>query len=147
MKKEIQDQIAELGRLYKEQDNIYRNAAINAGISDSMHWILYIVCGTNEPITQNRLAEEWFYPKQTINSAVQKLVKLGLVELVKIPGKRNEKTVSLTDEGKKFCERFIHPLIKAEKDAFLQLNEQERSLFLQIFRQQNDYIRNHVEKL
>jgi len=147
MKKEITDQIAELGRLYKEQDNIYRNAAVQAGVSDSMHWILYVICGSKESITQNKLADEWFYPKQTINSAVQQLLKLGLIELTKIQGKRNEKTVSLTDEGEKFCRRYIYPLIKAEKEAFLQLNDRERESFLRIFRRQNDYIRDHVQQL
>jgi len=147
MDKEITDQIAELGRLYKEQDNIYRNAAVQAGVSDSMHWILYVICGTKEPMTQNKLADGWFYPKQTINSAVQQLLKHGLVTLIKVQGKRNEKAVSLTDKGGKFCRRYIYPLIEAEKEAFLQLSDRERESFLRTFRRQNDYIRDHVQQL
>ena len=147
MKDLVKGQVAELERLYKEQDNIYRNAALQAGISDAMHWVLYAICESSEPVSQNKLAEEWFYPKQTINSAVQKLIRQGFVELVTVQGKRNEKTTSLTSEGIKFCKRYIYPLIEAEKGAFLQLSKEERMTFLRIFRRQNDYLRERVQNL
>ena len=69
------------------------------------------------------------------------------MELVKVQGKRNEKTTSLTSEGIKFCKRYIYPLIEAEKGAFLQLSEEERMTFLRIFRRQNDYLRERVQNL
>jgi DNA-binding MarR family transcriptional regulator len=149
MKKEekIKEQLKELNRLYKEQDDIYRDAAAKVGMSDSMHWIMYAVYNSDELMTQQVLAGDYYFPKQTINSGVKKLIDMGLVELKKIEGKKNSKAVVYTLEGKKFCEKYIAPLVKAEEDAFGGLTIEEREIFLSLFHRQVDYIKSEMSKL
>ena len=149
MKKEkkIKEQLKELNRLYKEQDDIYRDAAAKVGMSDSMHWIMYAVYNSDEPMTQQALADDYYFPKQTINSGVKKLIDMELVELRKIEGKKNSKAVVYTPKGKKFCEKYIAPLVKAEEDAFGGLTKEERKIFLSLFHRQVDYIKGEMSKL
>ena len=143
----IKEQLKELNKLYKEQDDIYRDAAAKAGMSDSMHWIMYAVYNADEPMTQQALAGDYYFPKQTINSGVKKLIDMKLVELKKIESKKNSKAVVYTPKGKIFCEKNIAPLVKAEEDAFCGLTREEQEIFLSLFHRQVDYIKNEMSKL
>ena len=48
----------------------------------ALYWILYtIVVTAPAPLSQADLCEKWYFPRQTVNSAVKKLVSDGLVSL------------------------------------------------------------------
>ena len=77
-------QQARLGRynqLCRGYDDIYRQAAMQAGISFVPYYILVMICSTDGPHTQSDIQRFSFYPKQTINSAVMRLQEAGYVEL------------------------------------------------------------------
>ena len=61
---------------------------------------------------------EWFYSKQTINSAIKTLTARGLATLEFAEGSRKNKVVCLTDEGRRFAEQYALPAVKAEQRAF-----------------------------
>ena len=133
---------ARLGRynqLCRGYDNIYRQAALEAGISFVPYYILLMLCSADQPQTQSDIQKNSFYPKQTINSAVMRLQDLGYLELVP-QGRR--KILTLTDAGKAFCSQRVLPVLSAEEESFLELSpqEQEQLVFttekhLQLFRQ------------
>ena len=91
-------------------------------------------------MTQNDLCEEWFFPAQTINSAVSGLVKKELVRLEPIPGTRNRKSIVLTEAGRELCGRTISIVDEIERAAMLGFTEEERELYLSLFRR-------HLENL
>ena len=62
-------------RQFNECNALYHAAAQRCGLSDAAFWVLYALCTTHEPQTQNRMAAEWGQPKQTLNSAVAAMVK------------------------------------------------------------------------
>ena len=69
-------------RLWKEQDDIWQKAARKSGLPRTSYWILYtIVVTAPAPLSQADLCENWYFPRQTVNSAVKKLVSDGLVSL------------------------------------------------------------------
>ena len=138
MADQMKDQLNQLNRMYKEMDDIYRRQAARFDLSDAAFWVLYTLCREEAEISQNELCTMWFFPKQTVNSAINVLVKKEYVTLQQIPGTRNRKAVKLTDNGQKFCEQSIQPLIRAEDDSFIQMDAQERKIFLQLFRKQID---------
>lgn len=41
----------------------------------------------------------WYFPRQTVNSAIMNLVKIGYIKLEQIQGARNSKAVILTEQG------------------------------------------------
>ena len=100
---ELRECLRQINRQYKEADEIYREAAAALGFSDSVFWILYPLSDPEQQYTQNDLGNEWFYPKQTVHSAIRKLADDGYVRLEAVSGKRKEKRVCLTEKGKRTC--------------------------------------------
>ena len=117
---------ARLGRYNQHcrgYDDIYRQAALEAGISFVPYYILLMLCCADQPQTQSDIQKISFYPKQTIHSAVQRLEELGYLTLLP-QGRR--KILSITEAGRAFCARQVLPVLSAEQEAFLALSPQEQ---------------------
>ena len=132
MREEIQERLSVLNRQFKAVDAIYRNAANWFGISESAFWILYIVSDGAE-YTQYDLCSTWFYSKQTINSAITKLVSDGLITLEAKMDARNRKIIRLTAKGKRIVENTVERLKSAELKAFENMPEEDRTMFIKLF--------------
>ncbi|MDO4267854.1 MAG: MarR family winged helix-turn-helix transcriptional regulator [Eubacteriales bacterium] len=135
---------AEYNRLYKELDYYYFEAAAKANLSETAFWILYSICDSPEPWTQSELCREWYYSKQTINSAVKRLEQMGFVELKASKGRGNRKILALTETGRRYCDEEIMPLIQAELDAFSAFSQEEGELLLSLMRRQLKHMKERV---
>lgn len=142
--KELLEKRAEYNRLFKEQDYFYFQAASRANLSEASFWILYSICDSDTAWTQSDLCREWCYSKQTINSAVKKLEKMNFVELRMESGSGNRKEIVLTDQGRRYCEEEIMPLIQAELNALAAFSEEERELLLSLMRRQLEALEERV---
>lgn len=129
----------------KEIDSIYHNAAVRFGLSDSAFWILLVISDGRNSYTQNELCSEWFYSKQTINSAISSLVKKGYVYLNSDAG--NRKVVKLTEEGSAFAERTVLKLLNADRKAFGRIEEEERRMYLEICEKYISFLHEESEKI
>lgn len=69
------------------------------------------------PHSQRQISEEWLIPKTTLNTIVKQWERDGLLTLSPIPGKRREMQISLTDAGKKYAEKSLAFIYRAEKMA------------------------------
>lgn len=147
MKDRIEEQMAMQNRLYKEQDDLYHSFALAFGLSDSAFWVLYALCESDQTYTQNELCAVWFYSKQTVNSAINLLVKDGYVVLKPIEGTRNRKAVLLTEAGKAFCKKTILPLLDAERRAFARFTNEERTAYLSLWERQLKLLREEAKIL
>ena len=114
------------------QDQLYQTYATRCGLSSVSFWVLYTLSEADEVYTQNALAEMWYFPKQTVNSAIAGLVKTGYIRLEQIAGARNSKAVKLTEQGLDVCKRLVNPLVHAELSALLKMSEEERRMFLEL---------------
>ena len=130
MDMEIKRQLERLNQCVKAIDAVYHSAAVRFGLSDSVFWILLVLSESDRPYTQQELCGEWFYSKQTVNSAIQKLLREGHVHLEPVPSSRNSKLVFLTESGWQLAEDTVLRLSKADYAAFSRMNEEERSAFL-----------------
>ena len=115
--RQVYDLLEITNRQFNECNALYHAVAQRYGLSDAAFWVLYALCTTHEPQTQNRMAAEWGQPKQTLNSAVAAMVKKGLVELCPGNGAHSGKIVTLTDEGRALAARTVEPVIAAEQQA------------------------------
>lgn len=140
MSQTLQQESQTLNRLYKRVDKIYSGLAMRFGLTDTAFWILYAVSHAEEPLTQHDLCSAWFYPAQTINSAVSSLLKKGLLRLEVIPDTRKRKNILLTDEGKAIVCRTMDHVDEIERNAFNKFTEEERELYLSLFKR-------HLENL
>lgn len=123
----LASRLARYNQLCRGYDDIYRQAALEAGISFVPYYILLMLCCSDQPLTQSDIQKRSFYPKQTINSAVMRLQDLGYLELLP-QGQR--KILTLTDTGKVFCNQRVLPVLDAEQESFMELSLQEQEQLL-----------------
>lgn len=147
MNKDLQQQLQVLNRLYKESDHIYSKLASKLGMTDTTFWVLYAIVHSEEPLTQNDLCSDFFFPVQTIHSAINNLRKDELLELQVIPGTRNRKAILLTEKGKTFAENTINKADEIEKNAFLCFDEKERELYLSLFQRHIEYLKKEEARV
>ena len=129
--------IRQWNRIYSEIKNqynaLYRDIAAHNGFSETQFRILYHLYLEQESFMQNELAEQFCLSKQTINSAIVKLIDMGFVRLSKGRAGKNSKLVSLTESGLQRCQECVKPLLEAENNALLQLDESNVNQFLQLY--------------
>ena len=147
MNDQLQQQLQTLNRLYKESDHIYSRLASKLGMTDTTFWVLYAIVHSEEPMTQNDMCNDFFFPVQTIHSAINNLCKDGLVVLQVIPGTRNRKAILLTEKGKDFVANTINKADEIEKNAFLCFNEEERKLYLSLFKRHIEYLKSEEKRV
>ncbi len=88
--------------------------------------------------TQKHIVECWGVPKQTVNTVVKRLKKDGMLELIKVVGKR-EKVISLTESGYKYTANVVNNIIDFEDSAISVLSDDE-------FKRLDNYMERFAEK-
>ena len=134
--------VQEFNRLYKELDDLYHDAALNAGISDSGLTILYTVCRMGDGCLQRDVCEQACISKQTVHSGIKKLEKEGYLYLKHEKGR--DKQIYLTEAGIDFSRKYICPLAATEDRAFGRLTEKEQAELLRLV---SKYVRYFQEEL
>ena len=117
----------------KQFDALYRQAGAAFALPDCAMWVLYYLSSAAEGLTQQDLIETMLFPKQTINSAVMKLAKQGLLELLLVPGTRNRKTIRLTEAGTALAERTVDRMYRAELRAAEAMGEARMRQFGELY--------------
>ena len=135
----------ESGRMYKENDSLYRRLARHFGLSESAFWILYTLEEFQQPVTQAQLCEYLSLSKQTINSGLKQLEQEGNIHLSSGPGRR--KYLQLTPAGRQLAERTVRPVLRAEERAFLGMAEEERASLLALYRKYLSLLRQESEQI
>lgn len=109
---------ADFDRLLNRLDHIYSEFSRACGLSDCAYWMLVDTSTAGGSIAVSRLTSEWFYSKQTINSAIKTLTARGFATLEFAEGSRKNKAVRLTEAGMRFAEQYALPAQEAEQQAF-----------------------------
>lgn len=138
-------------RMLNGLDRIYSEFARACGLSDCAYWMLVDISTADEGVAVSRLTSEWFYSRQTFNSAIKTLTARGLATLEFAEGSRKNKVVCLTDEGRRFAEQYALPAVKAEQRAFgaLEPCEQREIMrligkFSQVLGDECDAFKQHI---
>lgn len=105
-------------RLLNGLDHIYSEFSRACGLSDCAYWMLVDTSTAGGSVAVSRLTSEWFYSKQTINSAIKTLKARGFATLEFAEGSRKNKVVRLTEAGMRFAEQYALPAQEAEQQAF-----------------------------
>lgn len=110
--------LVDFDRLLNRLDHIYSEFSRACGLSDCAYWMLVDTSTAGGSIAVSRLTSEWFYSKQTINSAIKTLTARGFATLEFAEGSRKNKVVRLTEAGMRFAEQYALPAQEAEQQAF-----------------------------
>ncbi len=143
----VTDFIRQIEQQQKEKDYIYHSTAVRYGLSDTGMWVLYNVYAAADTVTQQELCRQCFFPKQTVNTAITRLIENGYMTLEVIPGTRNQKKILLTGKGTELAERTVGQLIEAEKRAYAALTPEELQAYLAMATRLTAALREETEKL
>lgn len=138
--------LSKLNNILKENDEIYRNAAKNSGLSDCAFWILYTLRDEGNITTQSEICSAIYLPKQTVNSAMKKLENDGYIQLLNTNDRRS-KQVSLTPKGLALAEMTVDRVIARETEALSGMTPDEKETFLQSFRKYTDLLNENMQTL
>lgn len=131
--------------LHSEVSAVYHDAAVRMGVSDSVQSILYIVCESGGRCLQSDIYRQTGISRQTINTAIRKLEREGVVRLEQ--GRGRNTVVCLTEAGEAFADRRVRPLIRAEEEAFESWSAEELRLYIELTERFRDALRQRVEAL
>ncbi len=138
--------LSEYNRLYKENDELYRNAAKALGLSDCAFWILYFLRESNAELTQSEVCSAIYAPKQTVNSSLKKLADEGYLQLAE-GNDRRSKLIKLTEAGAELAARTVDRVLKAELRAFRKMTADEQAFFLGLFHRYTNLLKREFENI
>lgn len=147
MKELINGPLAEYNQLYKEMDEIYHLYAKKHGVSDTTLWLMYSLYLNDAENTQSEICSAWHYPPQTINSALKRMEKQGLILLDAVPGNQKNKLIKLSEKGREIIEKAIAPLVEAEQKAFQGLKPKEKAALFALTRKYTQLLRSQMDKI
>lgn len=130
MKTCISNEMKRYNHLVGEIDAVYHEISLNLGLSDSAMKILYTICDNGDSCLLQEISRRSGVSKQTINSAIRKLEKEGIVYL-KLTGSKN-KIVCLTDEGVRLTKQTAIRLIEMENDIFASWEKNDVEKYLEL---------------
>lgn len=132
----------EYNLIQNQINSAYHEAARRMGLSDSELDILYVL-STHEPgCNQSVLYKEAFSIRSTVNSAIRKMEKAGLLYLT--PGTGRNTRVYLTDAGQALARDTAERVIRAENEIAARWRPEELELFLRLNR---DFAEQLTEKV
>ena len=118
----------------KKLDDLYRSAAKNCGMAECAFWILYTLRVEEKSFTQAEICEFLVEPKQTVNSALKKLVAEGYLALSAGTDQRS-KLVRLTPKGDQLARERVDRIPEAEAAALRAMSPDDCAAFLRLTRQ------------
>ena len=132
-------------RIYNETNLLYHRLARTCGLSDCAFWLLYTLRAEESPLTQTQLSEMLSLPKQTVNSALKKLVEAGCLRLEAADGNLKNKQVLVTEAGDAFLRRTVDRVFALEDAAVSRLTGEERAALLALSQKLLDAFRAETE--
>ena len=143
LKATIENDIKELNSLYKEWFEIYHKISAKFGLSDSEFLIIYALVELKLN-RQKDIADYYYISKQTINSAVKKLVRTGIIELKQSKGR--DMQIIFTQSGKSFAQEKIIPIVNIEKKAMIEMGQKESQELLRLTRKHLDIFKKQISQ-
>lgn len=147
MLKEINEKWELISKLNKEFDDIYHKIALHYNLSDSTFWVLYTLYDNKYELTQKEICQDWYYSKQTINSAIKDLEKKEYIVLSYKEGSNKSKIVSLTPKGKKVAKDSVGCVMEIENSAFSKIDEKDFDMVIDFFKKNITVFKEELNKI
>lgn len=144
MLNENNDNLTKFINLDKELGSIYQRQSKKFELSESTIAILYAIRTSETGVTQKEIIEEFLLPKQTVNSAMKKLLDEGKVFVAEKTGR--EKRFLLTKEGIEMASQSADLILNAEKKAFFSFTDKEQETIIELLEKYNKRLDDEMNK-
>ena len=118
-------------------NKIYNNYSLWAkrhGISYNELSVLYTVFN-NGKCTQKCICDEWFLPKQTVNSVCKNMIKTVIIIMEQNPMDKRETLISLTPKGRSIAEPITNELLTVEENVMQSMGKEKLIQFMSLYRE------------
>ena len=131
----------------RKTNDEYDRMASSFGMSKGEMMIIWSLFDFGRPCTQKEICRDWLANKQTINSAAKKLIEEGIIDIAPSPENLREKLLLFTEKGKFLAMRTAEKLVKAERNAFSRLSEEEQAESIRISQKHFEFLKEEFEKI
>lgn len=128
-----------------EINAIYHDTAMRMGISNSAQSILYVICENGDRCLQSEIYKQTGISRQTINSAIRRLEKDGIVYLEQGQGRNT--IVCLTDAGKEVADQKARSIIRIEDEIFDEWTEEESRIYQELTERYRNSLKKKLDAL
>lgn len=126
---ELRAKMEQLNTCICKMTELYRTWAKRHGMSYNTMMTLYAL-GQSRKCTQKQIADEWLIPKQTVNTVIKELERLGYISFEPLPGSK-QKVVCLTESGRAYADSCLHELYAMEARALRSLGQPLTDIFIE----------------
>lgn len=130
MKISSSEEMRRCNQLHSEIEAAYHDLSLKFKLSDSVAKILYTICSVGYSLPLNDIRRATGLSKQTVNSALRKLERDGIVYMAALDGK--SKRVCLTEKGRRFADHTIFRMIEIENAIFASWPDSEVQKYLEL---------------
>ena len=141
---DINEKVKQLNAMLSAIDGTYQELLKAKGVSDSEYIVMFAINELGEGCLQKDISDNSNVSKKTINSTIKKFQKEGLIEL-KL-GKYPNMHIHLTDDGRKYMEEKILPILEVENDIVSGMTDDEFQFLTDCFHKYIGNFRLHVMK-
>lgn len=139
------DRVQLLNRLSHDLDGVYHRAARQLGVSDSELCVLYTIYEQGDRCLLSEICNKSGIGKQTINSALRKLERDGVLYLERHTAKT--KCVCLTESGRDYMLNTAARLYEAEREALDDWTDEEQRQYVRLMKKYIAALRRQVQTM
>lgn len=115
-------------------DYLYEKWAKQHGLNSYILRIMYML-HTSDINRQKDIAENYGMPKQTVNTVITELQKKRYIRLIPDENDKRSKIIKLTDEGIKYAESIVAPLLNCEKAVLAEMGKERVEMLIDTMNQ------------
>ncbi len=120
-----QELLSRFNAMHQSVNETYHRIAVRYQLSDCAFWILYTLRDGSGADTQDALCKALCISKQTVNSALKKLVANGLLTLESPASGEKRKRIRFTKKGEAFAAQTIDCVFELEREAFAPFTQEQ----------------------
>lgn len=139
----VDNKLRHINGMLSEISSIYEKLLLSKNVPEGVFIVLSSILDLGEGCLQKQISEISYLNKKTVNSAIKKLQKEGLIELR--AGKYPNMHIYLTQEGHDYMINKIIPIIEVERKALELMPSNEFETLIASYGKYIDNFREHVE--
>ncbi|MCM1006909.1 MAG: MarR family transcriptional regulator [Ruminococcus flavefaciens] len=137
--------IKEINSVIERTDYLYEKWAKQHGINSYVMQVMYIIYATGIN-KQKDIVGKYGMPKQTVNTVITDLQKKGYIRLTPDENDKRSKIIILTDEGRRYAENIVNPLLNCEKEVLAEMGEERVEMLISTMNQYAELLEQKMRK-
>ena len=129
---QIEKRSEEYVSLRYAQYSIYERYAKKFGLGYKSLFVLRMLYTSPDGCTQNDICRYSVISKQTVSAIMKSYLLKGYISMEEISSDRRNKLVRLTEEGRKYADKIIPTIIKAEHQSMAKLGDEKQCELLRL---------------